>query len=107
MFKRFLTNREGFREHFNTDQAIRFYHDYRCGILHQAEVMGPSLLWSIGLLKREKADGIPYINRTKIHEYLKDEVERYSEELRDPGSSKMRRNFKTKMDFIARKEDVA
>ncbi len=107
MFKSFSTNREGFREHFSADQALRFYHDFRCGILHQAEVMGPSLLWSIGLLKGEKADGIPYINRTKIHEYLKDEVERYSEELKDPANSEMRRNFKAKMDFIARKEDVA
>jgi len=103
MFQNFLTSREGFREHFNKDQAESFFYDFRCGILHQAEVMKSSLLWSVGLLKGEKADGIPYINRTKVHEYLKDEVKRYSEELRDPTNSELRKKFRTKMDFIARK----
>jgi len=108
MFKKFLTSREGFREHFNNvDQAERFYFDFRCGILHQAEVMGTSLLWSVGLLKGEKTDGIPYINRTKVHEYLKNEVKRYSDELRDPDNSELRKNFRSKMDFIARKKDMA
>lgn len=105
MFERFLTSSKGFREHFSKDQATSFYHEFRCGILHQAEVMGPSLLWSVGLLKGEKTDGTPYINRTKVHEYLKDEIKRYSDELRDPKNSELRKNFKTKMDFIARKKD--
>lgn len=107
MFEKFLTSREGFREHFNMDQAKRFFYDFRCGILHQAEVMGPSLLWSVGLLKGEKTDGIPYINRTKLHEFLKNEVKQYSDELRDPNNSELRKNFRSKMDFIARKEDMA
>ena len=107
MFEQFLTKREGFRDHFSKDQAKSFFYDFRCGILHQAEVMGPSLLWSVGLLKGEKADGTPYINRTKVHEYLKDEVKRYSEELRDPNNTELREKFKTKMDFIARKKDWA
>jgi hypothetical protein len=107
MFKKFLTSREGFREHFNPVQAKSFFYDFRCGILHQGEVMGPSLLWSVGLLKGEKADGTPYINRTKVHEYVKEEVKRYSEELRDPANSELRRKFRIKMDFIARKEDMA
>lgn len=107
MFKKFLTEREGFREHFDTAQAERFFYDFRCGILHQAEIMGPSLLWSVGLLKGEKADGTPYINRTKVHEILKFEVKQYSNELRDPANSKLRKNFRTKMDFITRKEDDA
>ena len=107
MFKKFLTEREGFREHFDETQAERFFYDFRCGILHQAEIMGPSLLWSVGLLKGEKADGTPYINRTKVHEILKDEVKRYSDELKNPANSELRKNFRTKMDFIARKEDKA
>lgn len=105
MFERFLTRSESFRQHFSKDEAVSFYYDFRCGILHQAEVMGPSLLWSVGLLKGKKSDGTPYINRTKIHECLKDEIERYAEELRDPQNSKLRRNFKIKMEFIARKKD--
>lgn len=107
MFKKCLTEREGFRKHFNETQAERFFYDFRCGILHQAEVMGPSLLWSVGLLKGKKSDGTPYINRTRIHEVLKEELKRYSDELRDPANLELRRNFRTKMDFVARKEDEA
>ncbi len=51
MFKKYLTEREGFRDHFDEKQAKRYFYHFRCGILHQAEVMGPSLLWSVGLLK--------------------------------------------------------
>jgi len=68
--------------------------------------MGAWLLWSVGLLKGKKSDGTPYINRTKIHQCLKHEIERYSEELRDPKNSELRKNFKMKMDFIARKKDL-
>jgi hypothetical protein len=107
MFKKYLTEREGFRGHFDEEQSERFYYDFRCGILHQAEIMGPSLLWSVGLLKGEKADGTPYINRTKFHEKLKEDFKRYCAELKDPANSELRKNFRTKMDFIARKEDWA
>jgi len=104
MFEKFLTRTEGFREYFKKkDQAVKFFYDFRCGILHQAEVMGPSLLWSVGQLKGENADGIPYINRTKVHEFLKNEVIRYSDKLADPNNSELRKNFRFKMDFIARK----
>ena len=104
MFKKFLTEREGFREHFkDPTQAEKFFYDFRCGILHQAEIMGPSLLWSVGLLKGEKMDGTPYINRTKVHEVLKDELKRYVDELRDQANSELRKKFIIKMNFIARK----
>ena len=107
MFKKYLTEREGFRDHFDEKQAERFFYDFRCGILHQAEIMGPSLLWSVGLLKGEKADGTPYINRTKFHEILKQDFKRYCDELKYPANSDLRKHFRTKMDFIARKEDWA
>ena len=107
MFKNYLPEREGFRDHFDEKQAERFFYDFRCGILHQAEIMGPSLLWSVGLLKGEKADGTPYINRTKFHEILKEDFKRYCDELKDPANPELRKNFRTKMDFIARKEDWA
>ena len=107
MFIKYLTEREGFREHFDEKQAEKFYYDFRCGILHQAEIMGPSLLWSVGLLKGEKAEGIPYVNRTKLHKILKENLKRYCDELKDPANSELRKNFRTKMDFIARKEDWA
>ena len=34
MFERFLTSSESFREHFSKDEAVSFYYDFRCGILH-------------------------------------------------------------------------
>lgn len=107
MFKKYLTERKGFRDHFDENQAERFFYNFRCGILHQAEIMGPSLLWSVGLLKGKKADGTPYINRTKFHELLKEGFKRYCGELKDSANSELRKNFRTKMDFIARKEDCA
>ena len=107
MFKKYLTERRGFRDHFDEKQAERFFYYFRCGILHQAEIMGPSLLWSVGLVKGEKADGTPYINRTRFHEILKEDFKRYCDELKDPANSELRKNFRTKMDFITRKEDWA
>jgi len=108
MFKRFLPKREGFREHFQDEtQAEEFYKKFRCGILHQAEIMGPWLVWSVGSLKGQEADGTPYINRTKFYELLKDEVTRYCDELRNLDNSELRKNFRTKMDFIARKTEKA
>lgn len=79
MFINFLTQRKSFRKYFNSDEAEDFYDDFRCGILHQAEVMGDSLLWSVGMVKGKKFDGTPYINRTKIHEYIGEEVGLYCE----------------------------
>jgi hypothetical protein len=104
MFQRFLSRSESFRKHFTEDEAKGFFYDFRCGILHQAEVMGPWLLWSVGSMKGKKSDGTPYVNRTKIHECLKDEIERYCKELEDPANGDLRKNFRTKMDFIARKD---
>lgn len=107
MFEKFLTSRNGFCEHFDKEKAANFYRDIRCGILHQAEVMGSYLIWSVGKLMRVKEDGTCYINRTKFHEQLKNEVKRYCDELRDQANSNLRKNFRTKMDAIARKKDLA
>lgn len=104
MFQRFLSRNESFREHFTENEAERFFYDFRCGILHQAEVMGPWLLWSVGSMRGKKSDGTPYLNRTKMHECLKDEIERYCIELKDPANADLRNKFRTKMDFIARKD---
>lgn len=105
MFKNFLTKSEGFRKYFDSTQAENFFYDFRCGILHQAEIMGPSLLWSVGLLIGKRSDGVPYINRTNFHKILKDEVKRYSDNLRDPANLELRTNFIKKMDYIARKDN--
>lgn len=68
-------------------------------------VMGDYLLWSVGMVKGKKSDGTPYLNRTKIHELIKKEVELYCEELRNKNNIEIRKNFINKMNFIARKEE--
>lgn len=103
MFANFLTQRQSFKESFSKEDAEKFYKDIRCGILHQAEIMGDTLLWSVGLVKGKKLNGTPYINRTKIHELIKNEVELYCNELKDKDNLALRKNFRKKMDFIARK----
>jgi len=103
MFVNFLTQRESFRDDFKKDDAERFYCDFRCGILHQAEIMGDSLLWSVGSVKGKDFNGTPYLNRTKIHELIKKEVDLYCKELRNNSKFNIRKNFRTKMNFIARK----
>jgi len=101
MFVNFLTRRESFKDYFKKDDAERFYYDFRCGILHQAEIMGDSLLWSVGDVKGKNINGTPYINRTKIHELIKKEVDLYCEELRNNSTHDIRNNFRTKMNSIA------
>ena len=66
MFKKYLTERKGFATHFDENQAERFFNDVRCGNLHQAEIMGSSLLWSVGLLKGETADGTTLYEQNKV-----------------------------------------
>jgi hypothetical protein len=105
MFVNFLTQRQSFKEHFIEKDAKKFYEDIRCGILHQAEIMGDTLLWSVGMVKGKKGDGIPYINRTKIHELIKKEVDLYCDELRNKDNIDIRKKFRKKMDFIARKQE--
>ena len=104
MFVNFLTQRKNFKDYFKKDDAKRFYCDFRCGILHQAEIIGESLLWSVGNVIGKKCNGTPYLNRTKIHELIKKEVDLYCEELRNNSILHIRKNFQTKMDFIARKK---
>lgn len=101
MFVNFLTQRENFKDYFRKDNAERFYYDFRCGILHQAEIMGNYLLWSVGSLVGQDANGNSTLNRTEMHELIKKEVDLYCEELRNNSNLSIRKNFKTKMNFIA------
>ena len=101
-FCKFLRSRPLFAAEFTTeDLAEQFYYQFRCGILHQAEVGGDSRVWSIGPLLQFD-DGQIIVNRTKFHEVLKAEFETYLTELRDKKNTVLRTNFRTKMDFISR-----
>ncbi len=102
IFRTFLRTRKQFAADFpNDDIAIKFYKQFRCGILHQAESGGDSKVWSVGPLLRVDGNAIT-VNRNKFHHCLKEEFQAYLAELRDPKNSTPRSNFLKKMNFISR-----
>ncbi|MDQ5770174.1 hypothetical protein [Thiothrix subterranea] len=104
VFKRFLEQSSRFSEYFKTEPERReFYTQFRCGILHQAEVQSSALVWSVGDLYDRTS--FPHtVNRMFIHRALKDDLDDYLKLLRDPMSKKARTEFKKKMDAIADRE---
>jgi len=100
-FCKFLTTRPLFSADFTEDLAKQFYEEFRCGILHQAEIGGESKVWSVGPLVRVVGGKI-IVNRNKFHEQLKVEFQNYLAELRDLKNVDLRKNFRKKMDFISR-----
>jgi hypothetical protein len=100
-FCKFLTTRPLFAGDFTEDLAERFYKEFRCGILHQAEIGGDSKVWSVGPLVRDNG-GKLIVNRNKLHERLKTEFQHYLAELRNPANVDLRAKFRAKMDFISR-----
>jgi hypothetical protein len=102
VFRRFLRARKQFGTAFTTDDlANKFYEQFRCGILHQAETGGDSKVWSVGPLLSLQGDAIT-VNRNKFHDCLKTEFQTYLSELRDPQNFTLRSNFRKKMNFISR-----
>lgn len=100
-FCKFLTSRPQFSGVFSKTLAERFYKEFRCGVLHQAEVGGSSKVWSIGPLIRTERNSI-IVNRNEFHNRLKAEFAAYLAELRNPLNTQLRSNFRKKMNFIAR-----
>ena len=99
-FCKFLT-RPLFLADFTDALAKQFYKEFRCGILHQAEIGGDSKVWSVGPLIQVDGGKI-IVNRNKFHERLKAEFQNYLAELRNPANVALRSNFRKKMDFISR-----
>lgn len=100
IFTTFLVKRPRFGSYFDATQAKRFYLDYRCGILHQAEIPSDCRIWSIGPL-REERNGVTYVNRNAFHTELKAEIEEYLSELRAGRDEALRTHFRHKMDRIS------
>ena len=101
MFKAFLTTRPAFSSYFDQQLAERFYYDFRCGILHQAEIPADSVVWSVGLLVRVDGQKMT-VNRTKFHDALKKEFDAYLKDLADSLQLQLRENFRKKMNHICR-----
>lgn len=100
-FCKFLTSRPLFSKEFPQVLAEKFYKEFRCGVLHQAEVGGSSKVWSVGPLVRTEGESI-IVNRNEFHGRLKSEFAAYLGELRDPVNAQLRLNFRKKMNFITR-----
>jgi hypothetical protein len=75
-FCEFLTTRPLFKDEFTPERAKRFYKEFRCGILHQAEIGGDSRVWSVGPMLQDDGRRI-IVNRNKFHESLKNEFQTY------------------------------
>jgi hypothetical protein len=82
------------------DLAKRFYEEFRCGVLHQAETGRGGRVWSVGPLLRVDGGKI-IVNRNKFHECLKVEFRSYLAELLDSANVALRAKFRKKMDFIS------
>lgn len=99
--KRFLTTHPKFKNSFTNEIAKKFYEEFRCGILHQAEIGGKSKVWSTGDFVVHNSEGLR-INRNEFHSRLKEAIKDYESRLLDPKNSRLRRNFRKKMNYICR-----
>ena len=103
LFTRFLRNWTTFRECVRSDDAAKHasevYIECRCALHHSGAtgvgvriaVSGPTFVFG--------SSGV-VINRAKLHNQLNREFERYLGELRDARNVDLRRNFRTKMNYI-------
>ena len=96
----FLSTRPAFKSFFVGHLPTRFYLEFRCGIVHNAQVFGTGRVWSVGPLLELDASRIT-INRTAFHQALMQELVAYLNELRDSSKTDLRDKFRTKMNFIA------
>lgn len=107
VFKSFLKESPRFSPYFSTEpERHAFYKQFRCGILHQAEVQSSALVWSVGDLY-DRTSTPEIVNRMFVHRALKEDLEDYIKLLRDPASVAARTAFKNKMDALANRADEA
>jgi hypothetical protein len=101
LFKNFLCDRDNFKKYFTDDQqAIDFYKNFRCGILHQAQTSADTKIWAVGDLIMRTGRFV-IVNRKLYHDKIKDELDIYLAKLKLKNDVSLMDNFKLKMDFIA------
>ncbi|WP_019614082.1 hypothetical protein [Psychromonas ossibalaenae] len=104
VFMRFLRDSPRFSPFFSTPkQCNDFYIEFRCGILHQAEIQSTARVCSSGELYDRCSEG-DTVNYNAVHQSLKADLEDYLELLRDPHNSSQRALFKKKMNAVADKD---
>lgn len=105
-FWSFFKNSEFFKKHFSKKKAFTFYSHYRCGILHQAQTKGKSLVrigqnTMIQSVENDISKGL-IVDRSKFHKAVEDEITSYMEKLKigDEENFDLRENFVNKMNII-------
>ena len=99
-FQRFLSAAP-FDGKFDLASAGMFYEQFRCGILHQAEIKGSSKVWKVGTMVQLTANGKGLIvNHKALHTKMRVAFTSYLSALRQGNDQTLRKNFKKKMDFI-------
>ena len=105
-FVKFLTQ-SPFGEHFDAERARLFYLNIRCGLLHQSEAKGNSRVKRGGgrplVTCTEDQKGV-VVNVNSFHAVLKEAIQTYTTELKQPESITARKAFRAKMNFICRVE---
>lgn len=101
-FVNLLTGRF-FPKGFDADTAARFYTEIRCGLLHQAETKGQTLVrrGRKSIVEKTKDGEGMIIDVTRFHDGLKTALDAYCKALVEPGEADLRTNFWTKMNGIA------
>lgn len=99
----FLEGRR-FQPDFDVAARKAFYHDIRCGLLHQAEA---KRMWLIrrkqsALLQAAPSGDGYIIDVERFHVGVRSSLDDYLEDLIEPASSSLRSNLWTKMDEIVR-----
>ncbi|WP_028866164.1 hypothetical protein [Psychromonas aquimarina] len=106
VFMRFLRDSSRFSPFFSTPkQCNDFYIEFRCGILHQAEIQSTARVCSSGALYNRSDEG-DTVNYNAVHQCIKADLEDYLQLLKDPHNSSQRELFKKKMDAVAGKDET-
>jgi len=99
----FLRNKDNFKAYFKSDDdAVSFYKNFRCGILHQAQTSSNTKIWTTGDLIFNY-DGYTIVNRDLYHTKLKEELNIYRDKILNKSDKLLLDNLKKKMDFISNK----
>lgn len=98
-FTRFL--KEIFFEDFNSNMAVRFYEDIRCGIMHFGTTKRNSrLTYDSDCLITEIEDGNISVDINILEEKLEQYFQQYIKEIKLENQTEMRENFIIAMNYI-------
>jgi hypothetical protein len=91
------------KKYFDDELAKQFYQVIRCGILHQGEVKGNSVVrCDVPLVQHTKDKKGLKVNRRRLNSKLEAAFDEYLNQLRNPANLELRSRFRNKMNHICR-----